>query len=200
MTEILYTGDIPVDDLPRLASACNFSARALVLAEQLPDHVITNREQRRALLQFEYFPKKLTITNYHTGRIFQADAELRWEKQRGQMHVLYIGPEEYSLVMLDYKLKDKRDVLAALKKRDEPRYYYLFGERLRKDDLEKIGPTAEPGDFAEVRIPRLLRYRLDAEDSRSEDSRYARLAICEYTDKETGEVLLFRFQTVEPWE
>ena len=212
MTEILYTGDIPVADLPRLIMACRFSAPAWILAERLPDRAAIKTKERKALLQFTYLPTDISttddhagrffpgdpdssITDYHTGRVFRANAELRWEKQKGQMHVIYIGSEDYSSLMKDYKLKDKPDVLTSLKKCDEPKYYYLFGERIRPSDLEKMSSTVRPGDFAEVRIPRLLRYPLD-----SQVSRYARLSVCEYLDTETGEVQLYRFQALEPWE
>src|SRR5436305_13724318 len=112
MTEILYTTDIPLDDLPRLIMACHFSAPAWILAEHCPDRESITTKNRRSLLQFTYFPTDsstadshagrffpddpdISITYYHTGRVFQADAELRWERQRDQMHVIYIGPNEY---------------------------------------------------------------------------------------------------------
>ena len=59
--------------------------------------------------------------------------------------------------MFENKLH-QREVLSTLTKTDEPTYYYLFGERLKAEDLKKFDKVAQKGDFAVVRIPRILRY------------------------------------------
>ncbi len=193
MVEILYTGKITFDKFSQLIVACHFPPEALVLTERLPEQVV-RAEERLALLQFTYFSTNISIVGYTSGRIFQRDAELRWEKQEEKIHAVYIGPQEHSAILRDADLQEQHE-LATLKKRDKPAYYYLFGERLRQDDLNKIGPSAKPGDFAEVRIPRLLRYPV-----KLDQKRYIRLAVCEYIDERTGQVALFRFQGLETVE
>ncbi len=199
MAEILYTGSIKVDELPSLAAACRFSSHALLLAEHMPDRVISHPEERKALLQIIRFPTDITFARYTSGRIFQEDAELRWEKQADKMHVVYLGPQEYRSVLRDYKLQEsqtqKRPTLDTLKRRGEPTYHYLFGKRLKMDDLDKIGPRAQVGDFAQVRIPHFLRYPVP-----SDGKPYVCLKVREYIDEETGQVALFRFQGLETME
>ncbi|MBV9391019.1 MAG: hypothetical protein JOY96_03910, partial [Verrucomicrobia bacterium] len=60
--------------------------------------------------------------------------------------------------------------------------------------LSYFGNTAQPGDFAVVRIPRVLHYPLPLNDEPA-----ARLLVYEYRNELTGNVDLFRFQKVETW-
>lgn len=160
------------------------------MAEQLPTHLI-NKEERLDLLQFIYFKSDLSCAKYTTGRIFQEDRELRWEKQGEKLRVVYVGAAENEAELRDDRLHPNT-VLSTLKKKTT--YYYLFGERLRKDDLDKMGKAVQAGDFAVVRIPRILRYPVA-----NDNKRYARLIVCEYREPETDRVALFRFQNVEAW-
>jgi hypothetical protein len=73
--------------------------------------------------------------------------------------------------------------------------YSLFGERIKSEDLPYFGKSVHLGDFAVVRIPRVLRYPVLPNDKPS-----ARLLVCEYRNKETDSVDLFRFQAVEAWD
>jgi hypothetical protein len=166
---------------------------AFFLAELFPTHLVKTQQERENLLQFTFFNQKLCCTDYTTGRIFQQDRELRWERQDELMRVVYLGESENEAQFTEYHLKPK-EILHALRKRSEPTYYYLFGERLRESDLQKLGKAAQKGDFAVVRIPRMLRYPVKVNDDR-----YARLAVCEYLEDVTHRVVLFRFQGVESW-
>ncbi len=184
MKEILRAGS--VDDIAQLIADCQFPAEALFLAEMLPRHVIVKPEERQDLLRFTRFDTRIPFTQYTSGRIFHQDFELRWEKNDDKTQVVYLGAERH--------LPELEECELELEKRPEPKYYYLFGERLAQKELEKIGKPALQGDFAEVRIPRLLRYPAPKGAQR------VRLGVCEYVQETTGKVGLFRFQSLEAAE
>jgi hypothetical protein len=190
MTEIVYTGLVTAEKMKQVIAHCHFTQDAVFMAEQLPTHLI-NKEERLALLQFIHFKSDLSCAEYTTGRIFQEDRELRWEKQGEKLRVVYVGAAENEAELRDDRLHPNT-VLSTLKKKST--YYYLFGERLRKNDLDKMGKSVQEGDFAVVRIPRILRYPVF-----NNNERYARLIVCEYREPETDRVALFRFQNVEAW-
>ncbi|HWS84697.1 MAG TPA: CRISPR-associated protein Csx19 [Ktedonobacteraceae bacterium] len=194
MAEILYTGLVAAEKVQKIVAYCNFTLDALFLAEQIPTHFITNPQERLDLLRFTYFKSSPSCIEYTSGRIFQEDRELRWEKQEDKWRVVYLGEAENGTELQEYKLKENQK-FASLTKGTEPKYYYLFGERLRPDDLKKLGKVAQPGDFAVVRIPRILRYPVC-----QDNHRYVRLAVCEYLEAVTGRVALFRFQRLETVE
>lgn len=182
--EILYSG--VVENIAALIEACQFpeDTITLFLAETLPQRVIEDSE-RRGLLVFAYFNKKIPFAAYTSGRIFHPDFELRWEKEGDQTRVVYIG--------------DRRNLspLQEVEKLGTPqkKHYYLFGKRLRPAQLQSIGlPPAEAGmvNFAEVRIPRLLRYPAP------ENAQRMKLVVHEYVQEETARTQLFRFHSLEP--
>ncbi len=191
MTEIVYTGLVTAEGLEQVVAHCHFAQDARFLAEQLPMRVINNRQEQRDLLQFIYFNGELSCAEYTSGRVFQEDRELRWEKLGEKIRVVYIGAAENEAELRDDRLHTNEALSTLIKKTT---YYYLFGERLRKGDLDKMGKAVQEGDFAVVRIPRILRYPVD-----NDDQRYARLKVCEYLEPETKRVALFRFQGVEAW-
>jgi hypothetical protein len=196
MTEILYTGPVSLDKMPRIVAACHFEPNALFLAEHIPTHPIITQKERRDLLRFTYVKEGTPCTEYSSGRIFQEDRELRWERQREILRVVYLGPTDTDAeaVFVEYGMVKKQKELDALKKSVELTHYSLFGERLKSDDLPYFGKTAQPGDFAVLRIPRVLRYPVPLDGKPS-----ARLQVCEYLNEVTGSVDLFRFQAVETW-
>ncbi len=61
---------------------------------------------------------------------------------------------------------------------------------LAEKQLKRIGPPAQEGDFAEVRIPRLLRYPRLSPDAKAD---YLQLAVCEYIAPATGTSVAYRF-------
>jgi CRISPR-associated protein (TIGR03984 family) len=190
MEEALYAGPVTVKDFPQLVKDCKFSDDAFVLVEQLPARVVEPDEQK-SLLRFESFDPDFPFANYTSGRVFDTQAELRWEKRGETMQAVYLGANKPARDLLKYGLHNK-DELAVLKHAGE-REYVLFGERLRSDDLEKIGPAAQTGDFAEVRIPRILRYPVP-----QDEQPYARLTVREYLDEQNS-IVLFRFQNLKSW-
>lgn len=196
MSEILYTGLPSIDKMLQIVAACHFDPDALFLGELLPTHPIVTRKERHDLLLFTYAKDEIPYTKYTSGRIFQQDRELRWEKQQDQIRVIYLGPAENNItgILEEYGLKSKQETLDALTRSTEETWYSLFGERIKSVDLPYFGKSAQPGDFAVVRIPRVLRYPVCQNDEPS-----ARLLVCEYHNKETDSVDLFRFQAVEAW-
>ncbi len=191
MEEALYTGQVTVNDFPQLIGDCAFSPDAYVLAERLPEQVITRKSEQQDLLRFTHFKQDTLFANYTSGRIFDEHAELRWEKQGDTMLVVYLGTKVRAQVLLKYKLQENKE-LDKLKPAGEKKYF-LFGERLSPQDLEKIGAAARPGDFAEVRIPRILRYPVP-----QNKQRYVCLVVREYLDEE-NRVALFRFHDLKQW-
>jgi len=191
MEEVLYAGQITSNDFPQLVADCTFPASAFVLCERLVDHVITEAKERQELLRFTHFSPNIRFTEYTSGRIFDERAELRWEKQGNTIQVVYLGSKERAPMLHNYKLQPSH-VLDGLKSGME-KQYFLFGERLEPDDVQKIGGAASPGDFAEVRIPRLLRYPVP-----QNKEKYVRLVVREYYDEE-NRVMVFRFQDLKQW-
>ncbi len=194
MAEILYTGLVDADKVQQVVAHCHFTQNALFLAEQLPRHLITRQRDRLDLLKFTYVKDSLPCTDYTSGRIFQYDRELRWEKQADRVRLIYLGAEEGSEALQEAGMSEKKE-LGTFAKRAVPTYYYLFGERLKSGTLEKLGEVAQLGDFAVLRIHRILRYPVE-----QNDLPYIRLAACDYLEKATGRVVLFRFQQLEPVE
>ena len=125
-------------------------APVFMLLEAQPHRVI-EQDARQDLLHFAFFDPNFDFTPYTSGRIFHALGELRWERQHPEVQIVYTGHKEYKP-----ELQDAREsMLDACISKD--REYFLFGKRLDQQQLDRIGPAAQAGDFAEVRIPRLLR-------------------------------------------
>ena len=112
------------------------------------------------------------------------------------LHVVYLGPTDANAesIFREHGMKNKEKDFLVLKKSEEPKYYALFGERIKDDDLRYFGKTAQPGDFAVVRIPRVLHYPVLQNDEPA-----VRLLVREYHNAVTGNVDLFRFQALETW-
>ena len=203
--EILCTGS--VHDLATLVAAFNFPPEAYVLVERLPQQVVNDAE-RQNLLRFARLhdidrPRdRIDIASYTSGRIFYRDFELRWEKDSSGTNVVFLGTKEvYRGAQRDIpELTPDEDTLKELVPQ-APRYYYLFGQLLDADEREQMGIKAAEGEeyYAEVRIPRLLRYP-DPEPSAPKKAQRVQLTVREYADNRTGRVELFRFQDLRPAE
>ncbi len=164
-----------------------------ILMEQQPMHLVSRKEQQDLLL-FEFYAKESTeessekveasarkAVNYTTGRIFSKDFELRWERRSTDVWIVYIGSKKYAPVLAD-------EQVIPIQYERRFRSYYLFGKPLDTKQIERIGPPAQTGDFAEVRIPRLLRYP-PVEGT----GKMVKLEVCEYVDTQTDIAMLFRF-------
>ncbi|MEO7021047.1 MAG: CRISPR-associated protein Csx19 [Ktedonobacteraceae bacterium] len=152
----------------------------LMLLEMQPQHVI-EPHQRQDLLYFAQFERTFDCSSYTSGRIFHQDGELRWEKQAGAFQVVYTGRVQYSPELEVTASLVLDSYLPTFKN------YFLFGKRLDSTQLQRIGAPAQAGDFAEVRIPRLLRYPAP------QGSERVQLVVKEYCDPDTGAGVAFRF-------
>lgn len=188
--ELLVTGTVLAEDFAAFVGtfAVPPASHTLMLVENQPRYVIQPQE-RQNLLQFAVFDPAFDFTPYTSGRIFHAQGELRWERQPAHMHIVFTGPQAYRPGLQDAEeiaLDDCEKV---------PRAYLLFGKRLDDQQRAKIGPAAQTGDFAEVRIPRLLRYpRLPA----VAQAERVQLAMYEYVDPTTGANVAYRFYDLVP--
>lgn len=211
--EVVHMGRLTDAEFLVLLKACHdarmFSG-ALVLAEQFPRHVMKRREQQDLLFFSDATApvpwNDAQVTPWHTylsGRIFTEQWELRWTRQPEGIRVVYLGSSEHSGTLRDHKLNIRLNDKGESPVPDDKqvRSYYLFGKRLSLTAAEKIG--AKPGDFAEARIPRLLRYPAANYSEQDTDGAlkmpYMQLRVLEYIDK-AGCVVLSRFQCLSPAE
>lgn len=190
--ELLVSGTVRVEDFAAFVStwAVPPDSPTLILVENQPRYVIQPQE-RQNLLQFAIFNPAFDFMPYASGRIFHAQGELRWERQQAHMHIVFTGAQAYRPGLLDVEeiaLDDCEKV---------PRAYFLFGRRLDNQQLARIGPPAQTGDFAEVRIPRLLRYPPLPVVAQAER---VQLAIYEYVDPATGANVAYRFYDLVPFQ
>ncbi|QBD78664.1 hypothetical protein EPA93_22820 [Ktedonosporobacter rubrisoli] len=213
MSEILYTGLLAPGSLGELIAACDFPGTSLFLLESLPTRVVKKRDERLNLLRFAQYDKEIPFAKFTAGRIFTPDAELRWERQeKEEFRVVYCGLDQRQAVLAAHGLEDTfaaqgkhstetKDSAKTLEARYDAKTkdYYLFGERLRSETLKEMGPGLQEGDYAELRIPRVLRYPL-TEEELHEGKRYVIVSIREYRNKESGQIELFRLQGIRTWD
>ena len=197
--EILYTGS--VDDIAALVGTFKFSPKACVLVESMPQHVVKERQNLLQLVRLNNIPNLAELTNFTSGRVFDRDFELRWESVSGKIQVVFLGTKTVYQDTLHAIPELRQDEEALQNLTSHPRYYYLFGLLLDADDRERMGIQAVEGEeyYAEVRIPRLLRYP-DLKPDSSQKAQRVQLVVEEYTDKSTGQVKLFRFSGLKPAE
>ena len=126
---------------------------------------------------------------------------MRWERVFGKTQVVFLGTKAVYQDTLRDVPELKQDEAALQYLDSHPRYYYLFGQLLDADDRERMGIQTLEGEeyYAEVRIPRLLRYP-DLKPESSQKAQRVQLAVKEYADKSTGQVKLFRFSGLRPAE
>lgn len=151
--ETLYTGT--AEQISSLVEACDFPRDAFVLVERLPQTVVVDAQERNDLLRFARLHDNLDLASATSGRVFHPDFELRWERDAGSKitGVVYLG--------VDRKLPGLTKREGTLRPEGDAREYYLFGELLGSGRLVEMGIApleSEEAYYAEVRIPRLLRY------------------------------------------
>ncbi len=180
-------GDIgKADDLDSLIKHSQFPSDALFLVELLPQEAVVKPAERQNLLRFAHFDPEIAFAQYTSGRIFHETFELRWEQtDNGKIRVVYLGTTEGDLPGL-------HPVEGDLARNEQPEYYYLFGIRVKEDDLKKHKFPVPEGEsiFTEGRIPRLLRYPISLSEKRR-----VRLGVYRYVAMN-----LFRFQSLEATE
>src|SRR5690242_14292581 len=102
--EVLYTGPVILNDFQQFVQDCDFSSGAFVLVERLPEQVVSGAKARQDLVRFSYFEQDFPFVHYTSGRVFDEQAELRWEKQGNMMQVVYLGSNNRIHVLLNYRL------------------------------------------------------------------------------------------------
>ena len=198
--DTLYVGSVKVERLQALIADCHRAAEKsrpeeqpyFVLLEWLPDQIIIPA-QRRNLLLFDYYDTLLqndiALANYSSGRFFYQAAEVRWLKSGNQLQIAYSGQVDMS-VATSYDLHEVASWKQSNSYSTKQRPYYLFGTHLR--DVDRSVDDRRASEFAEVRIPRVLRYPVKADV----DRRYAAVTVHEYLDEQTGQVAHYRFTGV----
>lgn len=166
------------------------NAPVFMLLESQPHRVI-EYDERQGLLHFALFDSTFDFTPYTSGRIFHALGELRWERQHTNIHIIYTGHKDYKPELRHAK-EIRLDTCFFT-----DRAYFLFGKRLDEKQRDRIGPAAQPGDFAEVRIPRLLRYPSLPTLTGAER---VRLVVCEYIHPVTSLNAAYRFKSLERFQ
>ncbi|MGH2498439.1 MAG: type III-D CRISPR-associated protein Csx19 [Ktedonobacteraceae bacterium] len=199
MEEILYTGS--VEDIAALVAAFKFPSQAYVLVESMPQHMVKERQNLLRLINLNRIDDLTELKNFTSGRVFDRDFELRWERVSGKTQVVFLGTKAVYQDTLRANPELTQNTGALQNLTSHPRYYYLFGQLLEADDRERMGIQAVAGEeyYAEVRIPRLLRYP-DLKSGNSQKAQRVQLAVQEYVDKSTGRVKLFRFSGLRPAE
>jgi hypothetical protein len=153
-----------------------------MLMEQQPQAPIPATELYN-MLRFNLFHSKTDFTSYTSGRVFHEYGELRWEKQGNSVLLIYTGDDQSkpTIQATETLLLDSDPIFKR---------YFLFGRRLDERQLQRMGLPAQDNVFAEVRIPRLLRYPVP------QDATRVQIVACEYNDHATGACVASRFASL----
>jgi hypothetical protein len=196
--DILYSSRISTANLQQLSKdlfAQTTDAR--LLAEQLPSRLVS-AEERQGLLCFAWYEPEIPLADFTSGRIFHQDAELRWERSGDRCQVVYLGDEQYSGILDDYKCKAEDFV--ASQYHCQATNYYLFGQYLNVEKLKQPVPTGgtdtrQSFPYAEARVSNLMYYPLV--DEPEGEKKKVRIMAKEYQDKSTGKLVIYRFQSLQ---
>lgn len=187
--QLLVSALISAKDLPALVSSFKPApdVSTFMLLESQAQGIV-EPEDRQDLLRFMLFDPEFTFSPFTSGRVFHRHAELRWETLASAVCVVFSGRITYLPKLPRTKEAPASEVLDGYK--PAVRKYFLYGKRLNEKQLARIGPSTQEGDFAEVRIPRLLRYPRLSPDPKAD---YLQLAVCEYIAPIAGTSVAYRF-------
>lgn len=193
MPEVLYTGQFSGPVLTHLITACAFQKEAYFLGEQLPTHMVRD-DERQNLLCFTLYSSKIPFDNYTTGRVFQKDRELRWEREGNQFLVVYLGSEQNAKVLQNYACKEQTKLAERINRSElVQKKYFLFGKFL--DKLRRETEDSKP--YAEARIARILYYPLTQKATdKTQPATRVGINVAEYIDSESGQIFAYRFQSL----
>lgn len=169
--------------LNEVVKAISWNDNAVMWLETALDHFLSDDEREKGL-RFELYKAGEPFDHWPHGRIFDDTAELKWEKEGNQFHVVYCGHLNPPANLQQY---------ASEPATCHDSSYYLWGSRVKKEDLEEMGIlTIKPDEsvFAELRIPRLLRYPVSANAQR------VKLKVREFYNAE-GALIFTRFLGLE---
>ena len=131
--------------------------------ERVP-HAWVDDQEREQGIRLEHYDNATVFDSWQRGRIFNADQEIKWEQTGEQFHGVYCGdtpPKGFTPIPLG---ADHQRVQA----------YYLWGQRVKDSDYEKLGISTEISAYVELQIPRILRYPVATQPER------VKVAICEF--------------------
>ena len=182
MSEVIYYG--VETDLNALISRVDWSADTLMILEKVPAEWL-DEEKRADGIRFKPFNAGERFTEWQVGWVFNARGELRWRAmENGRFQVVYIGT--------DIGLSGLKSMEVNWES-SEPVAYFLWGEKVTSDTLSLLEQKAT-NLFLELQVPRLLRYPI----SSNRDKRFRlKLNVVEYRDKNTKQIRLYRFHSVE---
>jgi hypothetical protein len=198
--ELMRAGTLKTLDFARMVREYTPPNPAFVMLEEMPRHIV-RPEDRLNLVRFETFQNSLIIPAFTSGRIFHEHGEMRWESGPESTRVVYIGEEEFGIALP----KAQEEILIGANRNEEvligtcrkiERQAFLFGRRLDSGWLDRLGGAARPGDYAEARIPRLLRY---PNLPRLAEAERLKLAFYEYVNPVNGANVAYRFCGLVPF-
>jgi hypothetical protein len=182
--DILCSGLLTKAEFLDLLAQCSFlreEQEVTFLGEIQPQRFITPKERQDliCIVSFDASIPHTTYSRYTTGRIFNQNFELRWQQEYEYLWVVYLGATQ-AIPYLNQPI--------VVEKVPDQKKYFLFGRRLTPERIKEIGYPAREGDFAEVRIPRLLHYPVPAKGT------YVQIEVQEYLDPATDMVAFYRFR------
>jgi hypothetical protein len=174
------------EELNSVVQSLNCPPESLMMLERIPTTFLQEAQRENSICLRKY-DADYDFDAWERGCIFNDDFELHWEKENGQFTVVYIG-REISLPIFteeeSVKLSDMQTEVVA---------YYLWGEKVTKDNLKLIGQPETANLFLELQIPRLLRYPVS---NRNERFR-VKLSVKHYLNPGTGVLEFYRFLHLE---
>lgn len=181
MTEVIYWARL--ERLTEAVTALPITDETLMLLERVPVTWLEDEERINGL-RLEPFDPTTDFNLWERGRIFNPTFELRWEQVDGSFQAIYCGQE---VNLPGFQPAEEVDLSVLSSK---IRSYFLWGTRVKEDDLELIGLPTSTQVFVELQVPRLLRYPVSPQAKR------IKLQVCEYRDT-TGVLVYHRFQKLE---
>jgi len=178
MNETLAFGFL--SSLASVIKAVSWSDKTVMWLETALDHFLSDDEREHGL-RFELYQADQPFEHWPHGRIFDETAELKWEKEGGQFHVVYCGSFAPPAGM-------QPAVNEAIKHEDSS--YYLWGSRIKNEDRADLGLQSDEAVFAELKIPRILRYPVSTKAER------VKLKVREFYNAE-GALIFTRFVGLE---
>lgn len=142
------------NDVDSIVRSIELPEDTLMMLERIPDRWLSEPE-REVGICFHFYQADEEFNNWERGRVFNEKFELRWEKQNGKFHVVYIG-EKSELPNLS---EDTSIKINQMESKDMA--YYLWGKKLDNEALRLIGRPETENLFAELQIPRLFDYPIE---------------------------------------
>ena len=181
MTEHICWGT--TEKLLPIVQALACPPTSLMMLERVPSTFLSDDEREKGICLRKYDASE-NFEVWERGRIFHKDFELRWEKQDEVFVVAYIGelavlPLPHTMPLSDFETQDDS--------------YYLWGEKMTADTLEKIDQPETTNLFLELQIPRLLHYPVSSKNNKSR----VKLSARHYLNSETGALEFYRFRHLE---